>query len=440
MAKCKNCGKSGLFQQLSSEGICLKCLEASITPEMKEANKLSMLVADKKAELESLEHSMEEKSKALDAEIKSKADELNRFSDKLKNLQQQILVAEDNVELESFSLYHPKFSFCNSDEYKERLKTIRDQEKVQLRNKTAVSYYDGWTVNGSKAEGRKMNNENIKLLLRAFNDECDIAISSAKFSNFDRCQQRIEKAYETVNKLGITSRIRIMPGYLSLKLDELHLAYEYECKKQEEKEAQRALREQQREEALLAKEIEAARKEAEKEKKHYIQALEKLDGQLADCTDSNKRKDLEARKDEVVGYLDGITAKLADMDYRQANQKAGYVYVISNIGSFGEGVYKIGMTRRLDPMERVYELGDASVPFFFDVHAMIFSDDAPKLEAALHRAFADRRVNKVNLRREYFRVTLDEIKAVVRANHDKTVDFIEAPEAQQYRETLLMER
>ena len=136
--------------------------------------------------------------------------------------------------------------------------------------------------------------------------------------------------------------------------------------------------------------------------------------------------------------LEKIDAAFGDVEYREANQRAGYVYVISNIGAFGENVYKIGMTRRLDPMDRIDELGDASVPFKFDVHAMIFSDDAPKLEAALHNAFADKKLNFVNQRREFFNVSLEEIKQVVRDNFDKSVEFVEIPPAEQYRESLLL--
>ena len=110
--------------------------------------------------------------------------------------------------------------------------------------------------------------------------------------------------------------------------------------------------------------------------------------------------------------------------------------MISNIGAFGENVYKIGMTRRLDPQDRVDELGDASVPFDFDVHAMIFSDDAPRLEAALHNAFEDRKLNFVNQRREFFRVSLDEIKKVVKENYDRSVEFVELAPAEQYRESI----
>ncbi len=129
---------------------------------------------------------------------------------------------------------------------------------------------------------------------------------------------------------------------------------------------------------------------------------------------------------------------IKDIDYREANKRAGYVYIISNIGSFGENVYKIGMTRRLDPMERVDELGDASVPFKFDVHAMIFSDDAPALETALHHAFANKKVNMINGRREFFYVTIDEIEEVVKANYDKSVEFMRVPQAEQYRESQKM--
>ena len=145
------------------------------------------------------------------------------------------------------------------------------------------------------------------------------------------------------------------------------------------------------------------------------------------------------KKEEIITQLHKIDASMQQVDYRAANQKAGYVYIISNIGAFGENVYKIGMTRRLEPMDRIDELGDASVPFNFDVHALIFSDNAPALEAALHHAFEDRKVNMVNTRREFFRVTLDEIEQVVRENYDKTVEFVRVPEAQQYRQSLAIQ-
>ena len=187
-----------------------------------------------------------------------------------------------------------------------------------------------------------------------------------------------------------------------------------------------------REEAKLAKEIEEERKKLEKEQQHYQNALHKIELQLAGASEAD-RVNIEQKREELVQQLQKISQAFKDVDYREANQRAGYVYIISNIGAFGENVYKIGMTRRLDPQDRVDELGDASVPFNFDVHAMIFSDDAPALEAALHKAFEDRKLNMVNTRREFFNVTLDEIKEVVKKNFDKTVEFIDVPDAEQYR-------
>lgn len=148
--------------------------------------------------------------------------------------------------------------------------------------------------------------------------------------------------------------------------------------------------------------------------------------------------ELLSKKEELESHLNTIQHNIEEIDYREANKRAGYVYIISNIGSFGENIYKIGMTRRLEPLDRVNELGDASVPFNFDVHAMIFSDDAPALENALHHAFESKKVNMINHRREFFKVTLDEIESVVKANFDKTVEFKKIPDADQYRETLML--
>ena len=197
------------------------------------------------------------------------------------------------------------------------------------------------------------------------------------------------------------------------------------------------LRQRQREEAKAAKELAEARKKLEKEQSHYQNALSRLNAQIAQASGDDLAA-LEDKRTELETQLSTIEQELSDVDYRVANQRAGYVYIISNIGSFGEDVYKIGMTRRLEPMDRIDELGDASVPFNFDVHALIFTDDAPGLEASLHQAFADRKLNIINTRREFFHVTLDEIKEVVRQNYDKTVEFIDVPPAEQYRESLKM--
>ena len=236
----------------------------------------------------------------------------------------------------------------------------------------------------------------------------------------------------SINRNGKTIGISIPAAYVLLKQEEVQLAFEFAQEKEEEKEALREAREQEREARKLEREIAAERKKLEKERSQYLKAYKDVSARLKDAGD-DERADLEEKAAELKAKLDDVDRAVSDVDYREANQKAGFVYVISNIGSFGEGVYKIGMTRRLEPMDRIRELGDASVPFNFDVHALIFCDDAPKLEATLHRAFEDRKVNIVNQRREFFRVSLDEIEEVVKANYDKTVEFHSVPDAEQYR-------
>lgn len=273
--------------------------------------------------------------------------------------------------------------------------------------------------------------------MRAFNAECDDIVEHVRYNNIESSEKRITASRDAISKLGQIMGIGITAGYYRMKIDELHLAFEWQQKKQQEKEEQREARAEMREAAKLAKELENERRKLEKEQSHYENALSKINEQLAAASD-DEADAVRERKAQIEKQLEKIDAAFGDVEYREANQRAGYVYVISNIGAFGENVYKIGMTRRLDPMDRIDELGDASVPFKFDVHAMIFSDDAPKLEAALHNAFADKKLNFVNQRREFFNVSLEEIKQVVRDNFDKSVEFVEIPPAEQYRESLLL--
>ena len=381
----------------------------------------------------------------LKQEYKQEESKLSSFQEnvadvenKLTELRKDYIELDEEILYQSYSLFKPMYDFASSEEYKEKLEEIRSQQKEMIRNKTAATCSTKCTVDGSEAKGRKVTNDNIKMLLRCFNTDCENAIDRVKYNNIESMRARINKSYESLNKLGISNKITISPVYLRLKLDELSLAIEYAIKKQDEKEEQKRIRQEMREQAKLEKELEEARKNIDKEKKHYSNALDKLNSQLEGDLSDDQKNDLLEKKAEIEGQLSNLQKALDDVDYREANQKAGYVYIISNIGAFGENVYKIGMTRRLDPMERVDELGDASVPFNFDVHAMIFSEDAPKLEAALHRAFEDRKLNMVNTRREFFHVTLDEIESVVKANYDKTVEFIKIPPAEQYRQSLAM--
>ena len=412
------------------------------TKEKQEIEALNQKVAELQSQLLPEQNDLKLLQKQIaEAAIKKELleDELAGVQNRLDRLKEEVIETNDTVLFQSFGLYTPRFDFVKADDYKARLLEIRAKQKDMIKAKTAVSGSKSWTVNGSEAKGKKMVADMQKLLLRAFNSECDDIVEHVTYSNIEASEKRITASRDAISKLGDMMSIGITSGYYKLKIDELHLAFEYAQKKQDEKEAQKEARAQMREAAKLAKEIEAARLKLEKEQSHYQNALSKLDAQLANASDED-RPAIEAKREQLVRQLDKIDKEFKDVDYREANQKAGYVYIISNIGAFGENVYKIGMTRRLDPMDRVDELGDASVPFDFDVHAMIFSDDAPKLEAALHNAFANRKLNFVNQRREFFNVSLDEIKRVVKENFDKSVEFTEIAPAEQYRESLLLKK
>lgn len=394
-------------------------LKELMSPEFQNASVLNSKVAELESKKERLEKEIDKRTSKIDA------------------LKKDAVFFEDAITFQEFSLYTPRYDFVTSEEYKEELDRIRDAQKKLIKNDKAIIGATTWTVNGSKSKGNKMIADMKKLFLRAFNSDCEDVISKVKYNNFDMSLKKIRQSANSIEKLGKSMSLQITQKYIDWKEEELTLAFEYQQKKQEEKEAQKAARAEMREAARLQKEIEAQRKKIEKEQTHYQTAYEKLLKQLEEDPDNS---DLLAKKSELENQLNDIDRAIKDIDYREANQRAGYVYIISNIGAFGENVYKIGMTRRLDPQDRVDELGDASVPFNFDVHAMIFSDGAPALETALHKAFEDRKLNMVNTRREFFNVTLDEIKEVVKENFDKTVEFVDVPDAEQFRVSQKMKR
>lgn len=421
-------------------------LESFLTPEMKDLESLKKQIAESQVEfahqkVTQEQHLKEQYDKYMSEISKQKSlilaynDEINELNSNIKELKKDIITFSDEILVQDFGLYEPRYSFINADAYKAELTNIRNKQKAMIKDGSAVSGSIDWQINGSAAQGRKMIKDMQKLLLRAFNSECDEIIGKVKYNNYDASVKKMERSFNAIAKLGVTMSVSIISNYYDLKIQELRLALEYQIQKQREKEEKAELRAQQREEARLQKELKEQRKNIDKERKHYEQALSNINHQISTASDDNI-EDLNQKKEEIIQSLSEIDTKIKDIDYREANQKAGYVYVISNIGSFGEDIYKIGMTRRLNPQDRVDELGDASVPFKFDVHAMIFSEDAPALEAALHRAFEDRKLNLVNQRREFFRVSLDEIKDVVKNNFDKTVEFVDVPDADQYRISL----
>jgi hypothetical protein len=377
---------------------------------------------------------------AHEQDFVAKKNDLNGKYQRMKavfdDLQSQLAILEEDLEFTTYGLYKPHYDFDTSEAYKEELDLIQQEQKTLIKGKSAAVCHGDWTVEGSKTKGKQMTNQYLRLMLRAFNNECDAAVLKVRWNNIEKMEARIEKAFEIINKLGTIYRIEITQDYLRLKLKELHLTHEYEQKKQEEKEEQRRIREEMREEEKAQRELEKAQKAAEEEEIRFTKALEKARAELSAVTG----EDLESLSRQVTD-LEQQLAQAHEQKERAISRaqmtKSGHVYVISNIGSFGNEVFKIGMTRRLEPLDRVKELGDASVPFSFDVHAMIYSENAPELENKLHKEFDERRVNRVNSRKEFFRASLAEIAKVVKENHGE-ISFTQLAEAQEYRKTLAL--
>ncbi len=345
----------------------------------------------------------------------------------------QLAQVEETLELQSFGLYKPHFDLRTSEEYKALLEKNYARQKDLIASGRAAVCSTSWSVGGSAKEGERMTKQAIKLMVRAFNGECDGLIAKVKWNNASAMEERIRRAFDSINKTGTVNQIRLMPEYLAAKIEELHLGHELERKIFEEKEEQRRIAEEMREEEKVQREIERAKKEAEDEEKRFQKALEKARAELSTA----KAEEF----DEMSAKIAVLQAQLAEAQEQKARAisraqmtKAGHVYVVSNIGSFGEDVFKIGMTRRLEPLERIKELGDASVPFPFDVHAMFYTENAPALETRIHNQFGGKRVNLVNERKEFFRISLDEIREFAEENQ-LPISFTKLAEAREYRET-----
>lgn len=341
-------------------------------------------------------------------------------------------IYDDTVELAELGIYTPRYLFESSEEYRVALEAIREKQKEMVRNKSAIICTTEWEVHGSKSEGRKMTNRSIRLASRAFNNECDAAIANTRWNNVVKMIERIRVAYEKINKLNDVLQVYITSEYLDLKLQELQLCYEQQEARQKEREEQVTIRQKIREEAKLQEELDLA----QKEEAQYQKLLERAQREAAKAS-GDELNELSRKVEKLTADLAVAHAKSQRALSMAQQTKAGHVYVISNVGSFGEDVFKIGMTRRLEPLDRVKELGDASVPFIFDVHAMIFCEDAPALESQLHKKFARHRLNLVNNRKEFFRIQLDQVEAAVKES-GQVVNFIKTQEAREYRESQMV--
>lgn len=356
------------------------------------------------------------------------AQERARLEGEISELNQRVVKTEEAEILQEIGIYDYRHPLDDSIEYQDRLKAIKEQIRTMAkRDGGAIIAVTDWSVDGSKAKGKKMVRETSKLVLRAYNAEADNLVRGMKPYKLNASIDRLNKSVLAIAKLGKTMNIHISGPYHELRIFELEMTADFINKKAEEKEREREEKARLREEKKAQQEMERERKKLEKERDHYLNAMAKLEA----SSDAEGAERLRAQLAEIDKAIE-------DVDYRAANVRAGYVYVISNVGAFGETIVKVGMTRRLEPMDRVRELGDASVPFRFDTHALFFSDDAVGVEHRLHEALADKRVNRVNLRREFFYATPLEVKQLLLNIAGEILEYEEEPEAVEFRQSQTM--
>lgn len=333
------------------------------------------------------------------------------------------VVLSDELVLQEVGIYRYHHPLESAAGYQERLAELDSEIAEFIKMGRAIEKSNLFTYDNSLAKGRKMADDLAKLMLRAYNAEAENCIRSLRAGNAATAKGRIERSRETIEKLGKMMEMRINLEFHALRVQEIELTSDFLIKKQEEKELAREERAQLREEKKVAAELVSQRELLEKERSHILNALESL--RLKDGTSP-----------ELEEKLRELDAAIAQNDYRAANIRAGYVYIISNRGAFGANVVKIGLTRRLEPLDRVNELGDASVPFQFDVHGLFFSEDAVTIETELHRHFADRKVNHVNLRKEFFFASPAEVREVLMSKIGSLLEFNEHAEATDFHQSL----
>ncbi|HGD5604147.1 TPA: DUF4041 domain-containing protein [Streptococcus agalactiae] len=397
------------------------------------------------AKISSLESKLKDKQSILDdltrqikvaKDILKLDDELKKRQSELKALQKEVIVLNDDLDLQEYGFFERKYKFSDSTKYKEELETLRKRQKQLVKDKKAGVIVRPMLLDNSKSKGRAMQNQLIKAMIRGFNGEVDAHLVKVTATNLSKKVDAVVKSFNQLNKMYSRNLVCLSNDYIELKISELQLAVEYELQKLEEKELLREQRAKEREDKKLQAELAAKRKQIEKDRKHFKQMLDNVEELLKTANEEEKEK-LNLQLAEYQDKLSELDELEEDIDYREGHATAGYVYIISNIGAFGEDVYKIGVTRRLDPMERIRELGSASVPFQFDVHALIFSEEAFSLEKELHNRFEKNKINKVNGRKEYFKVPFSDIKAVLEEHKELAIELTEKAEAFEYRQSLM---
>lgn len=377
------------------------------------------------ARLDEIKRELEDQIKSAERELDQVRAEVRASVAERTSVQDEIVNLRETTQLQEYGLYDFENPAETSVVLSTQLESVRSDIKRLAQAGEATVATSTFTFNNSAAKGRKFVNDMSKLLLRAYNAEAENCIKTVRAGNLGAAQKRLSTVATQVERLGAMIDLRITSGYHLLRLKELELASQHLQALQIEKEMERARRDELREQKKAEQELAREKERLQKERTHYLNALAALEAN----GDIDGAERLRAK-------LEDVDLAIEDVDYRAANIRAGYVYVISNIGAFGPDVVKIGLTRRLDPMDRVNELGDASVPFRFDVHALFFADDAVAVETMLHQEFANQRLNKVNLRREYFRATPQQVLTALREHNVEVLEFTLEPAAAEYRSSI----
>jgi hypothetical protein len=350
--------------------------------------------------------------------------ELISINNEIAEAKNSLIETQEIAMLQEVGVYQYTSILESSEGYADKIAEIKT--RIKARNATnggAINGVQGWTVNGSKTEGAKMVKEFSKLMLRAYNGEVDDAIRTLKPFKLQAAVDRVNKVEQSIEKLGKTMQIEINDSYHNLRIEEIRLTADFLARKEEEKE-------KQKEERLRLKEEEKAQKEFEKEKEKLNKELMHHQAVLAKADETGNVKVAEEAKAKIAE----VESSISGVEERVANIRTGYVYVISNIGSFGESVLKVGLTRRIDPEERIQELSDASVPFKFDTHAIIFSADAVSLEKQLHQELEKFRLNKVNARKEFFNTSPGFVKELLtKLSTESILTYKEEADAPEWR-------
>jgi predicted RNase H-like nuclease (RuvC/YqgF family) len=487
MAKCKKCSKKGFFLRVNSEGLCNDCQRSSVLEQeenriKQSIERLSNEITEKEkilAEKDSLYQSICKKAEEdalqnIEQRIEGKNSELNVLSERinstqqdLENLKADLEKSEKNLATNTkklqkmLTLYKSmKYSVENfldrnlitGDDLRSEVEDIlsptvqlklHNMDVKQLRKlfnqneKIIQDTFEKYKVRYTT----KTNMSIYKLMVIALEAELQNVLYNINYGKLDKAIENIKAITAKYLQISTDGNQNIAPTMMKfigeieyLFIEAVKIEYEYYVQKERIKEEQRALREQMRQEAEEHRQLEQQRKQVEKEEEKYKNEIASITQQISQSADDNKIIQLQERIAQLQVQLTAVEEKKEQILNRQ-NGQAGYVYLISNLGAFGDNVFKIGMTRRLEPQDRINELGDASVPFPFDVHSFIFSDDAVGLESRIHKMLNSNRLNKINLRKEFFTISIDELEQLV-YSLEPSAEFNRTLLAEQYHQSL----